>query len=98
MDAPPYVAMKCSVTSDSGQPTPSPLIIGVFTPAITFRLASSVVNLLHVVGGGSPWAWKKDTRYQNPSLTFPVYPPPPIPLVPGHLSRATRLDLHRPDG
>ena len=80
MDAPPYVAMKCSVTSDSGQPTPSPLIIGFFTPVIPFRLASSVVNWLHVVGGVSPWAWKKDTRYQNPGFTFPVYAPPQIAL------------------
>src|SRR5207237_8163062 len=30
--APPYVAMKCSVTSESGQPTPSPMTIGALTP------------------------------------------------------------------
>src|SRR5438445_684296 len=44
MLAPPYVAMKCSVTSERGQPTLSPLTMGVRMPLIFEMVTRRLLN------------------------------------------------------
>ena len=76
MLAPPYVAMKCSVTSDRGHPTPSPLTIGFVIVEMFLMSDRSEVNWGQVVGFVRPWAAKNDGLYQKPGFTFPVYTAP----------------------
>src|SRR5713226_3417272 len=82
MAAPPYVSMKPSVTSDSGQPTPSPLRIGRVTPEVFLMSQRSWPNAAQVVGTFRLWLVKNEELYQKPGFTFPVYAPPQtLPLT-----------------
>ena len=63
--------MKCSVTSERGQPTPSPARMGAW-PVLFLSAQSKLTNPAHVVGAWKPLALKYDTLYQNPGFTFPV--------------------------
>ena len=71
MDAPPYVSMKCSTTSESGQPTPSPAMSGGL-PVEFLIEPSREKNPCQVVGADQLLAWKNVVLYQKPGLTFPV--------------------------
>src|SRR3989454_11877604 len=76
MAAPPYVSMNPSVTSDRGQPTPSPLRIGALTPEVFLMSHRSWLNPAQVVGTFRLWLVKNEELYQKPGLTLPVYAPP----------------------
>src|SRR2546422_10421760 len=86
MAAPPYVSMNPSVTSDRGQPTPSPLRIGALTPEVFLMSHRSWLNPAQVVGTFRLWLVKNEELYQKPGLTLPGYAPPPT--LPGPVSRA----------
>src|SRR2546427_4071834 len=76
MAAAPYVSMNPSVTSDRGQPTPSPLRIGALTPEVFLMSHRSWLNPAQVVGTFRLWLVKNEELYQKPGLTLPVYAPP----------------------
>src|SRR2546427_10068122 len=83
MAAPPYVSMNPSVTSDRGQPTPSPLRIGALTPEVFLMSHRSWLNPAQVVGTFRLWLVKNGGLYQKPGLSLPAYrPPPTLPGTP----------------
>src|SRR3989475_11641782 len=73
--------MNPSVTSDRGQPTPSPLRIGALTPEAFLMSHRSWPNAAQVVGTFMLWLGEKEGVYQKPRLALPVdAPPQTLPL------------------
>src|SRR2546422_8153893 len=94
MAAPPYVSMNPSVTSDRGQPTPSPLRIGALTPEGFLMSHRSWLNPAQVVGTFRLWLLKKQELYHKRRLTLSLYAPPPdLPAAPRGESRPPPLVL-----
>ncbi len=61
--------MKASVVSERGHPTPFPLAMGAWTPAIAWMAGKSVLlNSSNVVGTVRLLLVKKDFLYQKPGL------------------------------
>src|SRR2546427_13047931 len=94
MAAPPYVSMNPSVTSDRGQPTPSPLRIGALTPEVFLMSHRSWLNPAQVVGTFRLWLVKKEGLDQEPGLDLPVDAAPPNFPGTRRGARAPRSDLH----
>src|SRR2546428_13568200 len=98
MAAPPYVSMNPSVTSDRGQPTPSPLRIGALTPEVFLMSHRSWLNPAQVVGTFRLWLGKNEELYQKPGLTLPRDAPPPNLPGPAHGAGAPGCKLQGANG
>src|SRR2546428_12490471 len=68
--------MNPSVTSDRGQPTPSPLRIGALTPEAFLMSHRSWPNAAQVVGTFMLWLVEEEEVLQKTGLTFPGEAPP----------------------
>src|SRR2546428_10690405 len=84
MAAPPYVSMNPSVTSDRGQPTPSPLRIGALTPEVFLMSHRSWLNPAQVVGTFRLWLVDNEGVCQKPRLYLAVARAPPALAGPPH--------------
>src|SRR2546428_11046297 len=84
--------MNPSVTSDRGQPTPSPLRIGALTPEAFLMSHRSWPNAAQVVGTFMLWLVENEGLYQKTRFTFPAdAPPPTFPLSVSGASAPRRL-------